>query len=94
MGEVSVYSPISGTTSLTPLPVKYICEVPETRRLCQMQVDELLTIAAHDSVGLSPDLQTAVRGFWNHLRRLIIRHCTRTWSKANGWGWEHCTDMR
>ena len=49
-------APISGTTSLTRLPVKYIREVPETRRFWQMQVDELLAIAAHDSVGLSPDM--------------------------------------
>jgi 2-dehydropantoate 2-reductase len=49
-------APIAGTTALTRLPVKFIREIPETHRLWQMQVEELLALASREKVGLEPDM--------------------------------------
>jgi 2-dehydropantoate 2-reductase len=43
---------LAGTTAVTRLPVKFIREVPETRRLWQLQVEELLALAQADEAGL------------------------------------------
>jgi 2-dehydropantoate 2-reductase len=50
-------APISGATSLTRLPVKFIRETPETRRFWQMEVDELLAIAEREGAGLDADMR-------------------------------------
>jgi 2-dehydropantoate 2-reductase len=60
-------APISGATSLTRLPVKFIREVPETRRLWQMQVDELLAIADAEGAGLDPDMRERCAQFLDSL---------------------------
>jgi 2-dehydropantoate 2-reductase len=49
-------APIAGATALTRLPVKFIREIPETRRLWQMQTEELLVLARSENVGLEPDM--------------------------------------
>jgi 2-dehydropantoate 2-reductase len=60
-------TPISGATALTRLPVKFIREVPETRRLWQMQVEELLAIAAREGAGLDPDMAQRCANFLESL---------------------------
>ena len=60
-------APISGATSLTRLPVKFIREVPETRRFWQMEVDELLAIAARDGAGLDGDMRERCAKFLDSL---------------------------
>jgi len=60
-------APISGATSLTRLPVKFIREIPETRRLWQMQVDELLAIADAEGAGLDPDMRERCARFLDSL---------------------------
>lgn len=47
---------LAGTTTLTRLPVKFVREVPETRRLWQLQVEELLQLAKADDVNLGEDM--------------------------------------
>ncbi len=47
---------LAGATAITRLPVKFIREVPETRRLWQLQVEELLALATAENVGLDPDM--------------------------------------
>ncbi len=43
---------LAGTTSATRLPVKFIRDVPEVRKLWQSQVEELLALAIADHSGL------------------------------------------
>lgn len=45
-------TPLAGVTALTRLPVKFLREVAETRRLWEMQLDELLALARAEGVGL------------------------------------------
>lgn len=47
---------LAGTTTVTRLPVKFIREVPQTRRLWQLQVEELLALAKADDVDLGPEM--------------------------------------
>ncbi len=47
---------LAGTTSVTRLPVKFVREVPETRRFWQLQVEELLALAAAENAGLDADM--------------------------------------
>ena len=49
--------PIAGATSLTRLPAKFIRDVPETHRLWEMQVEELLALADCDGAGLDGDMK-------------------------------------
>lgn len=60
-------APIAGATALTRLPVKFIREIPETHRLWQMQVEELLTLASHENVGLEPDMMERCTKFLESL---------------------------
>ena len=60
-------APISGATSLTRLPVKFIREVPETRRFWQMEVDELLAIAEREGAGLDADMRERCAKFLDSL---------------------------
>lgn len=60
-------APIAGATALTRLPVKFIREIPETHRLWQMQVEELLTLASHENVGLEPDIMERCTKFLESL---------------------------
>ena len=43
---------LAGTTAVTRLPVKFTRDVPATRRLWQMLIEELLALAAAEKVGL------------------------------------------
>jgi 2-dehydropantoate 2-reductase len=47
--------------------VKFIREVPETYRLWQMQVDELLALASHENAGLEPDMMERCTRFLESL---------------------------
>ena len=47
---------LAGATALARLPVKFVREVPETRRLWELQVEELLALAAAEKVGLDADM--------------------------------------
>lgn len=49
--------PVSGTTALTRLPVRFIRETPETRMLWEAQVDELLRLAEFAGAGLGADMK-------------------------------------
>jgi 2-dehydropantoate 2-reductase len=60
-------APISGATSLTRLPVKFIREIPETRRFWQMEVDELLAIAEREGAGLDADMRERCARFLESL---------------------------
>jgi 2-dehydropantoate 2-reductase len=60
-------APISGATSLTRLPVKFIRDVPETRRFWQMEVDELLAIAEREGAGLDADMRERSAKFLDSL---------------------------
>lgn len=46
---------LSGTTTLTRLPVKFVREIQATRALWQRQVEELLALASADDAGLGAD---------------------------------------
>ena len=59
--------PIQGATSLTRLPVKFIREVPETRRFWQMEVDELLAIAECEGAGLPAGMRDRCARFLESL---------------------------
>jgi 2-dehydropantoate 2-reductase len=48
---------LAGTTTVTRLPVKFIREVPETRRLWQLQIDELLALAEADGAALDAEVK-------------------------------------
>lgn len=50
-------TPIAGATSLTRLPARFIRDVPETHRLWEMQVEELLALADCDGAGLDGDMK-------------------------------------
>jgi 2-dehydropantoate 2-reductase len=58
---------LAGTTSVTRLPVKFIREVPETYRLWELQVEELLALAAADGVGLDADMMDKCAAFLRSL---------------------------
>jgi 2-dehydropantoate 2-reductase len=60
-------APIAGATALTRLPVKFIREIPETRRLWQMQVEELLALASRENAGLEPDIMERCAKFLESL---------------------------
>lgn len=60
-------APIAGATALTRLPVKFIREIPETHRLWQMQVEELLALAGREEVGLEPDMLERCTNFLESL---------------------------
>ena len=45
-------TPLAGVTALTRLPVKFLREVAETRRLWEMQLDELLALARAEGIAL------------------------------------------
>jgi len=60
-------APIAGATALTRLPVKFIREVPETHRLWQMQVEELLALARRENAGLEPDMMERCAKFLESL---------------------------
>lgn len=47
---------LAGTTALARLPVHFIRTIPETRRLWQRQVEELLALAQSDGAGLDDDM--------------------------------------
>jgi 2-dehydropantoate 2-reductase len=47
---------LAGATALTRLPVKFVREVPETRRLWELQIEELIALAKADGAGLDPDV--------------------------------------
>lgn len=47
---------LAGTTAVSRLPVKFIREVPELRRLWELQVEELLALAKTDNAGLDADM--------------------------------------
>ena len=47
---------LAGTTAATRLPVKFIRDVAETRRLWALQVEELLALAAAEKIGLDTDM--------------------------------------
>jgi 2-dehydropantoate 2-reductase len=47
---------LAGATALTRLPVKFIRENPQTRRLWALQVEELLALAAAEKIGLEADM--------------------------------------
>lgn len=48
---------LAGTTTVTRLPVAFIREVPETRRLWQLQIDELLALAEADGAALDAEVK-------------------------------------
>jgi 2-dehydropantoate 2-reductase len=48
---------LAGTTTVTRLPVAFIREVPETRRLWQQQIDELLALAEADGAALDAEVK-------------------------------------
>jgi 2-dehydropantoate 2-reductase len=48
---------LAGTTALTRLPVKFVRETTPTRRLWQLQIDELLTLADAERVGLDAGIR-------------------------------------
>jgi 2-dehydropantoate 2-reductase len=58
---------LAGTTSVTRLPVKFIREVPETYRLWELQVEELLALAAADGAGLDADMMDKCAAFLRSL---------------------------
>jgi 2-dehydropantoate 2-reductase len=58
---------LAGTTSVTRLPVKFIREVPETYRLWELQVEELLALAAADDAGLDADMKDKCAAFLRSL---------------------------
>jgi 2-dehydropantoate 2-reductase len=58
---------LAGTTSVTRLPVKFIREVPETYRLWELQVEELLALAAADDAGLDADMMDKCASFLRSL---------------------------
>ena len=58
---------LAGTTSVTRLPVNFIREVPETYRLWELQVEELLALAAADDVGLDADMMDRCASFLRSL---------------------------
>ena len=60
-------APIAGATALTRLPVKFIREIPETHRLWQMQVEELLALAVREDAGLEPDMMERCAKFLESL---------------------------
>jgi 2-dehydropantoate 2-reductase len=60
-------APIAGATSLTRLPVKFIREVPETRRLWEMEVDELLLLAKASDAGLDENMKARCGEFLESL---------------------------
>ena len=60
-------APISGTTALTRLPVRFIRETAETHKLWEMQVDELLLLADHVGAGLDPDMKQRCAAFLDSL---------------------------
>jgi 2-dehydropantoate 2-reductase len=47
--------------------VKFIREIPETRRLWQMQVEELLALASRENAGLEPDIMERCAKFLESL---------------------------
>jgi 2-dehydropantoate 2-reductase len=49
---------LAGATAMARSPVKVIREIPETRRLWELQVEELLALAEADRVGLDADMKT------------------------------------
>lgn len=51
--------PLSGTTSVTRLPLKFIREVPETHGLWERQLDELLALAEADGADLGAEAKTS-----------------------------------
>jgi len=59
--------PIAGATSLTRLPVKFIRDVPETHRLWQMQVEELLLLAKASDARLDENMKTRCSEFLESL---------------------------
>jgi 2-dehydropantoate 2-reductase len=60
-------TPVAGATSLTRLPVKFIRETGETRRFWEMQVDELLALAAREGAGLDADMKDRCERFLESL---------------------------
>ena len=58
---------LAGTTSVTRLPVNFIREVPETYRLWELQVEELLALAAADDAGLDADVMDKCASFLRSL---------------------------
>jgi 2-dehydropantoate 2-reductase len=48
---------LAGTTTVTRLPVAFIREVPQTRRLWQLQIDELLALAEADGAALDAEVK-------------------------------------
>jgi 2-dehydropantoate 2-reductase len=56
-------TPLAGVTALTRLPVKFLREVAETRRLWEMQLDELLALARAEGVGLDPAAKARATSF-------------------------------
>ncbi len=48
---------LAGTTALTRLPVGFIRTVPETRKLWELQIDELLALAEADGVALDSEVK-------------------------------------
>lgn len=47
---------LAGTTAVTRLPVKFIQALPPTRRLWQLQVEELLALAQADGTSMDGDM--------------------------------------
>lgn len=47
---------LAGVTAITRLPVRFVREVRETHRLWELQVEELLALAAAEEVGLDVDM--------------------------------------
>jgi 2-dehydropantoate 2-reductase len=60
-------APVAGATALTRLPVKFSREIPETHRLWQMQVEELLALASRENVGLESDMMERCAKFLESL---------------------------
>jgi len=48
---------LAGTTTVTRLPVAFIREVPETRKLWERQIDELLALAEADGAALDAEVK-------------------------------------
>ncbi len=46
---------LAGATAVTRLPVKFVRGVPDTRRLWELQVEELLALARAEKIGLDAD---------------------------------------
>jgi 2-dehydropantoate 2-reductase len=49
---------LAGTTTVTRLPVSFIREVAQTRRLWELQIDELLALADADGAALDAEVKT------------------------------------